>query len=193
MRITAVIGSPRLQGHGATITRALLDALGKQGTSATTYELNRLSYRGCQACLTCKTTSDFCVSQDDLTAVLKDIRLSDLIIISAPVFMGEISAQAKGLLDRFYSYLAPDFRTNPGATRLPAGKKLVFILTQGNPDEQSYANVLSRQLRMFGMCGFTEVYPIHACAAGRGNDARVNEKTMARVAEIAKDILAHLS
>jgi multimeric flavodoxin WrbA len=193
MKITTVIGSPRPQGHGATIARALLDLLGEHGTCTATYELNRLSYRGCQACLSCKTTSDVCVAQDDLSAVLKDVRLSDLVLISAPIFMGEINAQAKGLLDRFYSYLAPDFRTNPRATRLPAGKKLVFILTQGNPDEQSFGSVLSRQLRMFGMCGFTEVYPIHACGAGPGNDARVNEKTMTRVAETAKAILAHLS
>ncbi len=193
MKITSVIGSPRSQGHGATIVRALLDLLGKHGACATTYELNRLSYRGCQACLSCKTTSDVCVAQDDLSAVLKDIRLSDLVIISAPIYMGEINAQAKGLLDRFYSFLAPDFRTNPGATRLPAGKKLVFVLTQGNPDEQSFGGVLSRHLRMFGMCGFTEVYPIHACGTGRGNDIRINEKTMTRVAETAKAILAHLS
>jgi multimeric flavodoxin WrbA len=190
MKITTIIGSPRLQGHGASIAKALLNSLGEHGTRATIYELNQLSYRGCQACLTCKTTSDVCVAQDDLTAVLKDIRLSDLVIISAPVFMGEICAQAKGLLDRFYSYLAPDFRIRPGATRLPAGKKLVFILTQGNPNEESYASVLSRQMRMFGMCGFTEVYPINACGAGRGNEVRINEKAMARVVEIAKAILA---
>jgi len=193
MKTTIVIGSPRPQGHGATIARALLNLLGEHATCTATYELNPLSYRGCQACLSCKTTSDVCIAQDDLSAVLKEIRLSDLVIISAPVFMGEISAQAKGLLDRFYSHLAPDFRTNPGATRLPAGKELVFILTQGNPDEQSFGSVLSRQLRMFGMCGFTEVYPIHACGTGRGNDVRIHEKTMTRVAETAKAILANLS
>jgi len=193
MKITAVIGSPRRQGHGAMIERALLDQLGELGKRAAIYELNQLSYRGCQACLTCKTTSEICVTQDDLTPILKDISLSDLIIISAPIFMGELSGQAKAFLDRFYSYFGPDFRTNPKSGRLHPGKKLVFILTQGNSDEQVYASVLSRNLRNFGMCGFTDVYAIQAGGARAGSDARLNEKTKARVAEVAKAILTALS
>jgi multimeric flavodoxin WrbA len=193
MRITAIVGSPRTQGHGAAIIRALLDQLGESGKRAKIYELNQLSYRGCQACLTCKTTSEVCAAEDDLSPVLEDVRLSDLVVISAPVFMGEVSAQAKGLLDRFYSYLKPDFRTNPGSTRLPPGKRLVFIMTQGNPDEQSYGAVLARHLRTFGLCGFKEVYPIIATGVRAGSEARVDAKTMARVAETAEAILASLS
>jgi multimeric flavodoxin WrbA len=185
MKITAIIGSPRPQGYGATIERALLDLLGEDGRRAAIYELNKLAYRGCQACLTCKTTSDACVAEDDLTPILKEIRLSDLVIISAPIFMGEISGQAKALLDRFYSYLGPDFRTNPKSGRL-AGKTLVFILTQGNPDEQTYAAVLARHLRTFDMCGFSTVYPVQVCGARPGNEARAKEKTMARLAEVAR-------
>ena len=189
MKITVVIGSPRPQGHGAAIARALLESLGGRGAKAKLYELGRLSYSGCRACLKCKTTSEVCVAQDDLTAVLEDIRRSDLVVVSAPVFMGEISAQAKGLFDRFYSYLAPDFRTRPGATRLPAGKTLVFILTQGNPDEHSYADVMARHRRMLGMCGFADIHPIHACGLGAAAEGRAGEKTMARAGEIAQAIL----
>ncbi len=190
MKITAIIGSPRTQGHGAAIVRALLERLGEGGKRAKVYELNRLSYRGCQACMSCKSTSEVCVAEDDLRAVLEDVRLSDLVVISAPVYMGEINAQAKGLLDRFYSYLKPDFRTNPGATRLDPGKKLVFILTQGNPDELSYGAVLERHLRTFGMCGFKKVYPVVATGARAGSEVRLDAKTIARVAETAEAILA---
>ena len=168
------------------IERALLDLLGEDGRRAAIYELNKLAYRGCQACLTCKTTSDVCVAEDDLTPVLKEIRLSDLVILSAPIFMGEISGQAKAFLDRFYSYLGADFRTNPKSGRLAPGKILVFILTQGNPDEQTYATVLARHLRTFGMCGFSKIYPVQVCGARPGNEAQVKEKTIARLAEVAE-------
>lgn len=190
MSIANIIGSPRPQGYGGSTARALLDLLGEHGRTATTYVLNELAYRGCQACLACKTGSDVCVARDGLTPVLEDIRRSDAVIISAPVFMGEVSAQTKGLFDRFYSYLGPDFRTNPRSGRLAAGKKLVFILTQGNPDEETYSEVLARHRRTFDMCGFAEVHPVHVCGARPGNEAMARERTAARLAEVARAILA---
>jgi len=189
MKITSIIGSPKPHGYGGSIEKALLGLLGHHGTKAKTFELNELTYRGCQACLTCKTTSDVCIAQDGLTPVLKEIRESDVVIISAPIFMGEVSSQAKGLLDRFYSFLGPDFRTNPKSGRLAPGKKLVFILTQGNPDEQTYAAVLARHRRTFDMCGFAEVYPVQICGARPGSETRVPARTMARLAEVAKALL----
>ncbi len=190
MKITTVIGSPKVQGHGAKIAAALLALLGEHGAHNTTYELNRLTYRGCQACLACKTETDVCVERDDLSAILSDIRQSDVVIVAAPVFMGEVSAQAKGLFDRFYSFLGPDFRTNPRPGRLAAGKTLVFILTQGNPDKEMFGSVLSRQARVFHRCGFSAVLPIHACGVGSDSDADLDAPTMALIAETAKKLRA---
>ena len=190
MKITNIIGSPRPQGYGGSIEKALLDLLGDHGTKAKTFRLNERTCRGCQACMTCKTTSDVCVAKDGLTSVLKAIRESDVVIVSAPIFMGGISSQAKGLLDRFYSFLGPDFRTNPKSGRLAPGKKLVFLLTQGNPDGQTYAAVLTRHRRTFDMCGFSEVYPIQVCGARPGSEAQVLGRTMGRLAEVAKALLA---
>jgi len=190
MKITNIIGSPRPQGYGSEIQKALLDLLGDYGRTAKTVELNALVFKGCQACLACKTTSDACVTRDSLTPVLEAIAASDVAIISAPIFMGDVSAQTKGLFDRFYSFLGPDFRTNPKSGRLAAGKKLVFILTQGNPDEQTYAAVLARHRRTFDMCGFTAVFPVLVCGARPGSEAQVLEKTKARLAEVARAILA---
>lgn len=96
MKITNIIGSPRPHGYGGSIGKALLDLLGECGRTAQTYELNQLTYRGCQACLTCKTTSDACVVQDGLTPVLKEVRQSDVVIISAPIFMGGVSSPDQG-------------------------------------------------------------------------------------------------
>jgi len=118
MKITTIIGSPRPEGFGGSIEKALLGLLGEAGRKAKTFTLNSLTYRGCQACMSCKTTADACVQKDDLTPILADIRASDVVIVSAPIYMGEVNAQAKGLLDRFYSYLGPDFRTNPKSGRL---------------------------------------------------------------------------
>ena len=47
------------------------------GAAVTTYELNKLSYRGCQGCYACKSTHDHCIVQDDLTEVLEAVRGAD--------------------------------------------------------------------------------------------------------------------
>lgn len=78
---------------------------------------------------------------------------------------------------------------NPKSGRLAAGKKLVFILTQGHPDKETYAAVLACHRRTFDMCGFSEVYPVQVCGARPGNEAQVREKIKARLAEVAKHIL----
>ena len=136
MKIAAIIGSPRSKGNSATIVKLLLDALKPGSPQTTVVELNKLTYRGCQACMACKTTSETCVVKDDLTDILEQIRVSDVVIIAAPVYIGDITAQAKGLIDRLYSLYKPDFRTNPNPGRLSPGKKLVFVVPQGNPDEK---------------------------------------------------------
>jgi len=190
MKITTIIGSPRPEGFGGSIEKALLGLLGEAGRKAKTFTLNSLTYRGCQACMSCKTTADACVQKDDLTPILADIRASDVVIVSAPIYMGEVNAQAKGLLDRFYSYLGPDFRTNPKSGRLAPGKKMVFIMTQGNPDEATYSAVLARHKRTFDMCGFTDVLPVQICGARPGSEAEAGKRAAARLADVAKALLA---
>ena len=190
MKITTIIGSPKPEGYGGSIEKALLGLLGEAGRTAKTFTLNSLTYRGCQACMACKTNSDVCIEKDGLTPILEDIRSSDVVILSAPIFMGEVSAQAKGLLDRFYSYLGPDFRTNPKSGRLAPGKKMVFIMTQGNPDEATYSAVLARHRRTFEMCGFTDILPIQICGARPGSEAEAGKRAAARLAEVAKALLA---
>ena len=172
MKITNIVGSPRTKGNSATIAHSLLDILQTNGAKVRTFELNKLTYRGCQSCMACKTTSDKCVVQDDLSEVLEDIRTSDILIIATPVFVGEITSQTKGLVDRFYSYYSPDFRTNPNPSRLSSGKKFVFILSQGNPDETFFNDIIPRYTRMLGRLGFKDVYPIRAVGMGPGSDVK---------------------
>ena len=192
LKITNVIGSPRTQGNCALVAGALVAALSQQASSVKTYELNKLAYHGCQACMSCKTTSDSCVTADDLSPLLEDIGQSDVLVVSTPIYFGEISAQLKGLVDRLFSYLPPDYRTSPKASRLPAGKKLVLIVTQGNPDEKVFGDIAKRYENMFSRLGFAEDYPIRVCGVGREAIPEVSEQTLALTKEVAGKILAGL-
>ena len=181
MKIINIIGSPRTSGNGATIAQLLLEGLENKSTQAHTIKLNELSYRGCQSCMACKKTTDTCVARDDLTEVLEEIRTTDLVLLSSPVYFGEITAQLKGLLDRFYSFLLPDFRTNPKPGRLAAGKKLVLIIPQGNPAESAFADLIPRYSQILKRTGFDEIISIRATGVGVDSDVRENAAVLSQV------------
>ena len=188
MKITNIIGSPRSAGNSATIVRVLLERL--PDSQVKTFELNKLSYRGCQGCMACKTTSEKCVIKDDLSEVLEEVRASDVVLIASPVYFGDITAQTKGLIDRFYSYYGPDYKTNPNPSRLAPGKKLVFILPQGNPDQKAFEDIIMKYTRIFTRLGFVEVYTIRALGVGPESDIRKQETVVKLTHDTAEKIAA---
>ena len=124
MKIVAVLGSPRLNGNSATLARKFLDAARALGAEAEEHVLNRLAYDGCQGCGVCKTKQDRCAVEDGLTPIYDAIRAADILLLASPVYFADISGQLKCFFDRTYAYLNPNF-----TSRLPAGKKSVFVLT----------------------------------------------------------------
>ena len=156
MKTVCVLGSPRPTGNSATIAKHLCDTIEARGAEAKTFALNTLSYRGCQACMACKTKLDRCVLEDDLTEVLDSLRDADVLLMATPVYFGDVTSQMKGFIDRLYSYLTPDYRTSPDKSRFLPGKKLVFIQVQGRPDESKFSDVFPRYADFFDWYGFKE-------------------------------------
>lgn len=166
MKIVALLGSPRQNGNSASIARHLLEAAQSFGAETRAVALNRLDYRGCQGCYACKLTLERCILTDDLAEVLEAVRQADAVVLASPVYYGDVTAQLKGFIDRTFSYLVPDYATNPEPSRLPAGKKLVFVLAQGHPDETMFADIFPRYSTFLKWMGFTEIRLIRACGIG---------------------------
>ncbi len=163
MKIVCLLGSPREKGNTAAIANRFCDTAEKLGAKVRTFALNKLEYQGCQGCMACKTKLDRCVLEDDLTEVLEAVLETDVLVLASPTYYGDLSSQLKGFIDRTYSYLPGDYLTNPGPTRLPAGKKLVFILAQGNPDQERFADIFGRYDYFFKWYGIAESHLIRAC------------------------------
>lgn len=182
MKIVSLLGSPRVNGNSAMIARRFCETAEKHGAQITTYVLNDLQYRGCQGCFLCKTKLDRCALKDDLTGVLDAIREADVVVLASPVYFWDISSQMKTFIDRTFSYLVPDFITNPVKSRLPAGKKLVFVLAQNNPDPNSFADIFPKFDYFFKAYGFTESYLIRAFGVGEAGEVE-NQQDVMRLAE----------
>lgn len=155
MKLVAIHGSPR-QGNSSAIADRLLLSAEKTGAKTESHYLNSLTYRGCQACNACKTKSERCVVTDDLTPVLDAILAADVVVLASPVYFGDVTGQFKSFFDRTFSFFTPDYRTAANPSRLAAGKKLVFIQTQGQPDPAFFDDIYPRYERIVKRFGFTE-------------------------------------
>jgi multimeric flavodoxin WrbA len=130
MKISCLLGSPRQNSNSAAIAGRFTQTAASLGATIETIELNKLTYRGCQACMACKTTSEKCVLDDDLGRVLESLKQADIVVMAMPVYCSDIPGQVKCFLDRTYSYMKPGYLSESNPSRVPAGKKLVFIITQ---------------------------------------------------------------
>ncbi len=190
MKIACVLGSPRREGNSAMIARHFLEKAAVLGAETETFSLNTLSYRGCQACYACKTKLDRCIVKDDLSLVLAAVQEADVLVLATPTYFGDISGQLKCFIDRTYSYLKPDYLSNSQPSRLAPGKKLLFIITQGHPDEAMFNHVFPLYDRFFRWYGYEESRLIRACGVGSGGVVDLPERFLLEAEEAARDLIS---
>ena len=190
MKITCVLGSPRSKGNSAVMAKRLCETAERMGAQVQTFALSELQYRGCTACMGCKTKSDKCVLQDDLTAALESVREGDVLVMASPVYLWDVTSLLRGFIERTYSYFVPDFATNPNPSRLKPGKKLVFIQTQGQPGENMFADLFSRIEPIFKRYGFTDNYLLRGLGVRKPGEIATREEVMKKVDETAEKIMS---
>jgi multimeric flavodoxin WrbA len=139
--------------------------------------------------MSCKTTHEKCVLKDDLAGVLDSLKEADIVVMAVPVYCSDVPGQFKCFLDRTFSYLKPLHLSEANSTRVPPGKKLVFIITQGAPSEELFADIPQRyQAFLKRSMGFGETHLIRACDVGGGGAVGVPERFLQKAEELAKSI-----
>ncbi len=129
--------------------------------------------------MACKTKLDRCVLEDDLAQVLDAVRDAEVLVLASPTYYGDVSSQLKGFVDRTFSYFVPDFISSPKPCRLKPGKKLIFIQTQGNPDEEFFADIFTRLSLIFEQgYGFSESRLIRACGVREPGEVKSRTDVM---------------
>lgn len=188
MKVTCVLGSPRENGNSSILAGHFCSTAEKLGAEVKTYSLNKLHFRGCQGCMLCKTKLEKCALKDDLAEVLEAVRETDVLVLTSPIYFWDVSSQAKAFLDRTFSYLVPDFITNPQKSRLAPGKKLVMILTQTNPDPNSFTDIFPRFDYFFKAYGFSETRLIRAVGVREAGDVKDRRDILAMAEKIAEEL-----
>lgn len=185
MKLVCLYGSPRKKGNSALMLDAFIESARSAGAEVASWHLNDLSMKGCQACYACKKKSETCVVPDDIPPVLAAAAAADGLVIASPVYYGDVSAQVKIFIDRTFSWLRPDYTTRPDPSRLAPGKKLAFLISQGQPDPDSFKDIHPRYAYFFQWMGFQDMGAVRALGVNRAVEVAQREGVLEEVRRLA--------
>lgn len=173
MNIIGIIASPRKEGNTAWTVNKILEGAKEQGTETQSFSFSVLDIIPCRACNSCKKGERGCIINDDMQKIYDAIEHADALVLGSPVYMGQMSAQAKIFTDRLYALFSPRFSPyfKEGRTK----KKLILVFTQGNPDFGLFRVYFDFTKEMFQLLEF-DVKEVLVVAGMRNEPAHAREE-----------------
>ncbi len=143
MKTIILNGSPRKNRNTAMMLRKAQEGAASAGAETEYIDLFDLSYTGCRSCLACKRKGAErcrCFWKDDLSPVIDRIFASDALVIGSPIYLGDVTSQVHGLIERLhFCALSYDDYSNYFTGRVNVG----IILTMNAP--RAYYELAYRQ------------------------------------------------
>ena len=140
MKVIGFNGSPRKKWNSAQMLESALKGAAAAGAETELIHLADLSFTGCRSCFACKRLggSSFgrCAVKDDLSGPLARALEADAIIISAPVYFGDVPGMVRNLFERLW-FPGLMYRKD-GACAYTKKVKVGLIYTMNCPDEHFY-------------------------------------------------------
>ena len=107
MKIMGFIGSSRKNGNTAWIVNQILEGAKKQGAETQVWYAGDLDIKPCRGCWHCHNNDDGCVIKYDMQKLNKAMDSANVIIIGSPIYMMQMSAQTKIIVDRMFARFSP--------------------------------------------------------------------------------------
>jgi multimeric flavodoxin WrbA len=154
------VGSPKINGNTAKLVNAILDGAAENGAEKVIYNLASLNIKGCDACGRCQETGS-CPIDDDMQEIYHEIQAADVVVLGSPVYMWQMTAQTKLLIDRLTAFLEPNF-----SSRLD-NKKLILIFSQGIPDRDAFKQYFEYTAGLLYYIGFDVIETVIAAGTDK--------------------------
>ena len=143
MKTIILNGSPRKNWNTALMLKEAQKGAGSVGAETEYIDLFDLTYTGCRSCMACKRKGGErcrCFWQDDLSPVIDRIFAADALIIGSPIYLGDITSQVHGLIERLhFCALSYDDYSNYFKGKVDVG----IILTMNAP--KAFCNLAYRK------------------------------------------------
>ena len=149
MKIIGFSGSPRKSGNTSWAVEKILEGANKNGAETVFYSSSDLNIKPCRGCLGCVKSGNGCVIKDDMQNIYAALKDADAIVFASPVYMGQMTGQAKVFMDRLFSVNSPRF--SPHYKEQEVKKKLLLLFTQGNPDKSKFQTYFDYTKQLFEM------------------------------------------
>lgn len=163
MKVLAINSSHRgTNGYTSFLLNKIATGAIAAGAEFETIELSKLKINRCIACSKCQTTEHYkqCVfdGKDDALEVINKIEESDVLILASPIYVFNVSALLKIILERYYSKGASDKLevTRSGlmfhdVSEKLKGKKFLGLLVSNNMEQATTeaAEVFFRNFALF--------------------------------------------
>ena len=178
-KVIALMGSPRKEGNTAILVDEIFKTVREKGAETKSYYLNEMNIRGCQSCYSCK-VQGHCVLQDDMQELYAEIASADGIIFATPVYMWQMSAQLKLVIDRLYPFLKPDY-----SSYLTPGKKVLLAVTQGRPDTALFHHYFEHMGNNLVFLGFDSYKILIASGTHKPEDLHIQTDIVIEAKKLA--------
>jgi multimeric flavodoxin WrbA len=186
MKIIGFTASPRKEGNTAWVINKILEGAKEQGAETQSWNFSDLDIKPCLSCYGCKKGNNGCVIKDGMQKLYKAIEHADTIVLGSPVYMGQMSAQAKIFTDRLYAQFSPRF--SPYFKEENAGKKMLLVFTQGNPDAGLFQPYFDYTRKMFQLLEF-DVRDTVVAAGMRSETAQKKEDLHADMKKVGSSLV----
>jgi len=185
MKIVGFSASPRMTGTTTWVVETLLAGARARGAKSQFLSSASLDLQPCRACFACRTKDRICTIRDDMPKVHASLLDAQALVLGMPIFMGQMSAQAKIFVDRLHALFAPRF--SPTFQEQNAGKGLVLAFIQGNPDPDLFRTYIDYTSNLFRTLEFEVREPV-VVADTRGGHAREQEGLEERLNAIGEGL-----
>lgn len=137
MKVTAFLGSPRVEGNSELLLKESIKAVEEGGHSVTLFRPSEMNISPCTNCGGCDETGE-CIIQDDMDEVYRAIREGDRFILASPIFFFGLTAQVKALIDRCQAFWCEKYLLRKAIPDGPHGRKGLLLLVGGMKREIGY-------------------------------------------------------
>ncbi|MDR1157691.1 MAG: flavodoxin family protein [Oscillospiraceae bacterium] len=179
MKIIGFNASPRKNGNTAWAISQILESAANGGAKTRIFHSDALTISPCKGCLGC-VKGDGCVVDDDMQKIYTALKQADALVLGSPLYMAQMSGQAKVFTDRLFAQITPRF--SPRFKEENAGKKLILVFTQGNPDQSRFQAYYDYTKNMFRMLEF-DIRDMIIVTGTRGGQASGNADLRATLRE----------
>lgn len=172
--------SPRPQANCKAIAKRIADQL----PNAQIVDFKESTINYCQGCNACMAKDEaWCIQGDDWATLIPQLETCDGVVLLTPIYFGDITAQAKTVIDRLYAWFNPAKENATVAKKF--GKKVAVITTNGGGPKELAEQKAQAAAGAFKVAGFTESKVLSLVGLNVPESILENDGFLAQVDEVA--------